>query len=287
VPHDGARHGPRLRNDEELADVDERGERAAQRHHGPARRRHLGPHGERVDKGDGVEQEQRGYGRLVEEELHRGHAELAVERGDPDGVEGRGEDAGEGEEDAEGVRGGGGGGCGGGGEGVVVGNHGDAEAGGDEGRDGGAREGGAVEDIVHEGDGRGQEDARDLVEGYGGIGEGKVWQDDVEGHGEGEGEDLADGGAARDEEREGAPREGEEGEEGDGEVEGGEGELGELEAGVGEDGFVGEDLGGLVVGERWGGGRRTMPIVARVLATIHSIAVVKLVWVGGEGDWSP
>lgn len=73
-------------------------------------------------------------------------------------------------------------------------------------------------------------------------------------------------------------------------MEGGEGELGESEAGVGEDGFVGEDLRGggvLVVGEREGRGAHTMPIVATVLVTIQSIAVVKLVWIGEEGDWSP
>lgn len=232
----------RLRNNEELRHIDQRGEATAEQDHEPAVHGNLGPDGEGVDEGDCVEEHERGDGGLVEEELHGVHLELLAVGCDPDGVEGGGEDTAEGEEDTD---------AGGSldlligrGEGIVVRRHADTQAGGDERVDSVARQRSAVEHKVHERHGGGEQDAGDLVEGDGGEGQGEVGQDDVHGHGDGEGDDILYGDAAGDEHGEAWAREGEERQPGDEEVEGGEGELGEFEGGVGEDGFVGEDLKG-------------------------------------------
>lgn len=241
---DGGGDGAGLCDDEELRHVDQTGEEAAHQDHDPAVHRHLGPDGEGVDEGDDVEQHEGADGGLVEEQLHRVHLQLLAVARDPHGVQRRREDAREGEEDAE-ARGGLDVGVGRW-QGVVVGDHADAGTGGDQGVDGVARECGLVEDEVHEGDGGREHDARDLVEGDGGEGEGEVRQDDVHGHGDGERDDLLDGDAARHEHGEARARECEEREPGDEEVEGGEGQLGEFEGGVGEDGLVREDLGDIM-----------------------------------------
>lgn len=195
--------------------------------HHPAADAHGAPHGEGVHEGDHVEQHERGDGGLVEQQLHGAHLELAVVGGDPDGVERAGEDAGEGEDDAEtaggldiGV------GCG---QAVVVADDADARACRDEGDDGVSRQGLVVQHVVHEGHAGRQQDSRDLVEGDGGEGERQVRQDDVEGHGDGERQDIADGGPARCEEGEARPREDVQSEPCDREVECGECELGQLE----------------------------------------------------------
>lgn len=112
---------------------------------------------------------------------------------------------------------------------VIVAHHAHADTRGDQREQGVARQGRLVQDEVHEGDAGGQQDPRDLVEGDGREGQRQVGQDHVEGHGDGQREDGADGGAARLEVAEAWPREDEEGQPGDAEVEAGEAELRELE----------------------------------------------------------
>lgn len=256
----------------------------------PAWQSDLGPDGKPVDEGDEVEEHKGGDGRLVVQELHAGHVELAVVAPDPDSVQGRGEDAGKGKDDPQQGRGldrGIGGRAR-----VVVGNDTNAGAGGDQGQDGPEGQGGAVEDEVHEGDGRGEEDTGDLVKGDGREGEGEVGEHHIQTHGDGQGDEVLDAGTPRGEEGEAGPREYVESEPGDEEVEGREGELDEFQAGVGKDGLVGEDLGtkGHAVssedqggksrkkGNR-GGSHRTMPTVATVLTIIQIRADLK--WLFG------
>jgi len=102
----GAGHRPRLGDDEELANVDDRGKHTTQQHHEPAGARHRSPVREDVDERDDVKEEEGGDRGLVGEQLHGRHVELAMITADPDGVERRGGNAGKSEEDAE--RGGGG-----------------------------------------------------------------------------------------------------------------------------------------------------------------------------------
>ena len=125
------------------------------------------------------------------------------------------------------------------------------------------------------GDARCQENARDLIEGHRREGEGQIRQDDVQGHGNGQGDDVTDSCSSGLKECELGAGKRIQREPGNKEVKGGKGELGEFEGRIGEDGLVGEDLEvrWLVTGHgKWGGGGRfglTMPIVARVLMTIH------------------
>ena len=176
MPDHRARHRPRLRNNEELRDVDQRCEQPAEEDQYPARGGDRGERrGEDVYEGDHVEESDGCHGGLVEEELHGGHVESAVVGGDPDRVEGGGKDAEEGEQD---TKRGGGCDCGGASGGcgrwkrIIVGDGSDTEACGDERKEGVAREGGAVEDEVHGGDSWGQQNTGELVEGDTAEGEG-------------------------------------------------------------------------------------------------------------------
>lgn len=201
---------------------------------------HGAPHRERVGKGDHVEQQEGRDGRLVEQQLHAAHLQLAVVAGDPDGVQRGSEDARKGEDDAQTARrldvdvGRG--------QRVVVTDHTDAGARGNQRQHGVQGERGLVQDEVHEGHAGGEQDAGDLVEGDGREGEREVRQDDVKRHGNGQGDDVADGGAARHEEGEAWAREDVQREPCDAKVEGCKGELNELQGRVGEDCLVGEDL---------------------------------------------
>lgn len=205
----------------------------------PARESDLGPYGEAVDPRDEVEEHEGRDRGLVVQELHAGHLELAVVAADPNGVERGGEDAKEGEDDTN--HGGRLDGRVPGRAGVVVRDDSDAGTGGDQREHGTGGELSPIEHEVHQSHARGEKDAGDLVEGDRGEGEGEVGEDDVQAHGDGEGDEVLDGGTAGLEEGEAATREDVKGEPGDEEVEGREGELEELEAGVGEDGLVGED----------------------------------------------
>lgn len=247
--------------------------------HHPSVDGNLAPHGERIHKRNHVQQHDSRHRRLVKEQLHRAHLQLAVVRTDPDRVQRAGKDACKRKHDAQGARRLDRGVCGG--QAVVVADHADAGARGDQREQGVARQRRLVEDKVHEGDAGRQQDAGDLVEGDAREGERQVGQDDVERHGDGKREDGADGGAARLEVAEARPREDEEREPCYAEMEAGEAELGEFERGVGEDGFVGEDLGGLVsvtsckleICSREHPSKLealTIPTVARVLTTIHT-----------------
>lgn len=242
MPNNRTRDWSSLSNDEELRHVNERSKSTRHQNQNPAVSWHCGPGREAVNEWDDVEQHESGDWRLVKEQLHRIHLKLLAVRCDPHGVEGGSEDAGECEEDTEGrggldrrVRNW---------QRVVVRHHSDTSTCWNKCVDGVAWEGGLVEDEVHERNGWGEHDARDLVEGDRGEGEGEIREDDVHGHGDGEWDDLLDRDAAWDEHGEARAGEGEEGEPCDEEVEGCKGELGKLERWVGEDGFVCEDLGG-------------------------------------------
>lgn len=218
------------------------GGKTYQENHQPAVQRDVSEIGELVDEWNDVEEHEGAPGRLVEEQLHAVHLELPMVAPDPDGVKRRGEYTRERKDDPERRRGLYGGVTGG--LRIVVRHERDAEAHRHEGVDGRAGQAGAVEDEVHEGDGRGEEDAGELIEGDRGEGEGEVGEDDVEAHCDAEGEHGEEGDAAGGEAREGGPGEHEEGEEGDEEVEAGEAELAELELRIREDGLVREDLSG-------------------------------------------
>lgn len=112
-------------------------------------------------------------------------------RGDPDGVQRTGKDTREGKDDTERA---------GGldfriraGKGIIVGDHADSNAGGDQGNHSIARESGAVEEEIHKCNRGGQENSRHLIEGDCRKCEGEIGKDDVESHGNGERNDVLDG----------------------------------------------------------------------------------------------
>lgn len=161
-----------------------------QENHCPSVKRHFAPNGERVHERDDVQQHKCRYGGLVEEKLHRAHLQLAVVCADPDGVQGAGENTSEGEDDTQaagrlhlGVR------CW---QAVVVADHAHTEASRNQGQEGIPRKGSLIQNKVHEGHAGRQENTGDLVEGDAGERERQVWEDHVEGHGDGEREDGAD-----------------------------------------------------------------------------------------------
>ena len=124
---------------------------------------------EGVDEWDNVEEEERRNRGLVVQQLHARHLQLSVIAGNPDGIERRGKDTRKRKEDTErrrrldicvGTR-----------QRVVVRYHAYAQARRDQCNEGITREGGLVEDKVHQGHRGGEQDAGDLVEGDGGEGE--------------------------------------------------------------------------------------------------------------------
>lgn len=242
VAHDGAADGTSLLDDDELRDVDGRGEQTADQHHRPRAELHAEPDGAVVAEGDHVEHNTYADGGLVQQQLPAIAAELLVEGLDPDGVDGRGANAGQREEDTDRRRllrlrlpGR---------VGVEVRHDGDAEANRNQRETGLKRQRLTVEDEVEEGAGRGQQDPRDLVELNARVGEREVLQHHVQDHGARERQDLDHVNALRLEDADDRPRQTEEHERGDAEVQRGEGHLRRPDGlpGVGEDGFVHENL---------------------------------------------
>lgn len=120
------------------------------------------------------------YWCLVEEKLEPVHLVLSLVRGDPDGVDGADEHTRQRQENTQhagllrlrmmrGFR-------------FVVGDDKHPQAHRYERICRVSRDGFLVEEEIDEGDHRGEEDAGDLVEGDGGVGEGEVLEDDVEAH---------------------------------------------------------------------------------------------------------
>ena len=195
---------------------------------------------ESIDKGNDVEKHEGTPGGLVEEQLHAVHLQLSVVAADPNCIQGRGKHTAEGKEDAQGrgslnlgvV----------GGERVVVRDDTYTHTDRDKSKNGLAGESGAVQDEVHERHDGSEQDSRKLVEGNGREGEREVRENDVQAHGDAEGEHSLERNSARGELVERRSRKHEERKERDGKVEAGETELAQLELGVREDRLVGEDL---------------------------------------------
>lgn len=101
VPHDGAADGAGAGDDEELREIDEGREGAAEENHHPLGPGHCVEGGQLVRPRDHDHQHRAANGRLVEEQLEAVQVVLALVRRDPDGVDGADEDARQREEDAE------------------------------------------------------------------------------------------------------------------------------------------------------------------------------------------
>ena len=126
---------------------------------------------------------------------------------------------------------------------VKVRGHSHPEADWNKGKDGRSRQGLLVQEEVDRGDRGREEDAADLVEGDGGVGEGEVLEYHVQTHRSGQREHFEDFGPFELEETDAGPGERVEQHAGHEEMVGCEGQLRMFEQGGGEKGLVGEDLG--------------------------------------------
>lgn len=161
-----------------------------QKHQHPPIQRHFVEDGKAVGPRDDVQQQRRSDRRLVRQQLHAVHAEFGMVHAHPDRVDGAAQDAAEGEHHPgqrrrlgvvalAGPR-------------VEVRRHAHAGADGQEREHGGPGQRLLVQEEVERGDGGREEDAADLVEGDGGVGQGEVLQYHVQAHGGGQGKHFED-----------------------------------------------------------------------------------------------
>ncbi len=257
-------------------------------YHKPAVGRYLGPNREGIHERNNIKQHKRSQRCLVKEQLHAVHLELLVIARNPNRIQRTGKNPRKCKDNPQAARrldiricsr-----------QRIVIRYHSHTQARRNQSDDGIFRQCRFVENEVHERNNWREEDSSHLVEGYGREGEREVREDDVECHGDRKRHYFPDGYAAGNEHGEPWAGECEEREPCHEEVKGGESELCELEGGVGEDGFVCEDLGeSLVLAEkrRWSSPQLTIPIVAKVLTTIHMTAVlVELSAFGGSVGFS-
>lgn len=181
------------------------GKNTYQKNQHPPIQRHLVQDGEVVGPRDDVQQQRRSKRSLIRQQLHAVHAELCMVESHPYRVNRTANDTAERKDHAQ--------------QGclfavvalmrqrVKVRGHSHSEADWNKGKDGRSRQGLLVQEEVDRGDRGREEDAADLVEGDGGVGEGEVLEYHVQTHRSGQREHFEDFGPFELEETDAGPGE--------------------------------------------------------------------------------